>query len=57
LRFPCGSLAPAVREPLQAGAVDITEAFALLAELDLHDVEELDRAWFEAELRAALPVA
>ena len=37
--------------------MDITEAFALLAELDLHDVEDLDRAYFEAELREVLPLA
>jgi len=37
--------------------MDITEAFALLAELELHEVEELDRAYFEAELRELLPSA
>ena len=48
---------PAVREPQQGGGMDIHDAFALLAELELHDVAELDRAYFEAELRAELPSA
>jgi hypothetical protein len=34
--------------------MDTTEAVALL---DLHDVEDLDRAYFEAELREVLPLA
>jgi len=37
--------------------MDINEAFALLAELELHEVEELDRAYFEAELAELLPIA
>jgi hypothetical protein len=37
--------------------MDINEAFALLAELELHEVEELDGAYFEAELQALLPLA
>ena len=37
--------------------MDITEAFAPLAELALHEVEEMDRGWFEAELSALLPPA
>jgi hypothetical protein len=37
--------------------MDIHEAFALLTEFDLRDVEELDRSYFEAELRAELPLA
>jgi len=37
--------------------MDIETAFALLAELELHEVEDLDAAWFEAELRDCLPLA
>ena len=37
--------------------MDIDDAFALLAELELHEVEELDRQYFEAELRELLPLA
>jgi hypothetical protein len=37
--------------------MDVTEAFALLAELELREVEDLDRGYFEAELRELLPVA
>ena len=35
--------------------MDIEDAFALLAELELHEAEELDREYFEAELRELLP--
>jgi hypothetical protein len=35
----------------------LEDAFALLAALELHEVEELDRAYFEAELDALLPLA
>jgi len=35
----------------------IEDAFALLAQLDLHDVEDLDAEYFEAELRASLSLA
>ncbi len=37
--------------------MDIEDAFALLTELELHEVEELDDEWFEAELRELLPLA
>jgi hypothetical protein len=37
--------------------MDIEDAFALLAQLDLHDVEDLDGEYFEAELRELLPLA
>jgi hypothetical protein len=37
--------------------MDIETAYALLAELELHEVEELDHSYFEAELRELLPVA
>ncbi len=37
--------------------MDIETAFALLAELELREVEELDAEWFEAELRDCLPLA
>jgi hypothetical protein len=37
--------------------MDIETAFALLAQLELHEVEELDDAYFEAELRGLLPSA
>jgi len=37
--------------------MDIESAYALLAELELREVEELDRAYFEAELQAVLPLA
>ena len=33
------------------------DAFTLLTELDLQDVEELDPEWYEAELGALLPLA
>jgi hypothetical protein len=35
----------------------IDDAYALLAELELREVEELDRGWFEAELSELLDVA
>lgn len=41
----------------EARGMDINEAFALLAELELRDVEELDAAYFEAELQELLPLA
>ncbi|MCU1619551.1 MAG: hypothetical protein JWR28_517 [Modestobacter sp.] len=37
--------------------MDIEDAFALLAELELREVEDLDGAYFEAELQALLPLA
>ena len=37
--------------------MDIDAAFALLAELDLREVEDLDSGWFEAELTSYLPLA
>ena len=37
--------------------MDIESAHALLAELELHEVDELDAAWFEAELAELLPLA
>jgi hypothetical protein len=46
-----------VRERPEARAMDIEAAFALLAELELHEVEELDQEYFEAELQATLPLA
>jgi hypothetical protein len=46
-----------VRERREARVMDIEAAFALLAELELHEVEELDREYFEAELQATLPLA
>jgi hypothetical protein len=57
LRLPCGRLEPAARKAPEGGAMDLADAFALLAELELHEVEELDRDWFEAELRELLPPA
>ena len=36
--------------------MDIDDAYALLTEFDLHEVEELDRGYFEAELRELLDV-
>jgi hypothetical protein len=36
--------------------MDIDAASALLTELELHEVEELDREWFEAELQELLPL-
>ena len=41
----------------EARRMDINEAFALLAELELRDVEDLDAAYFEAELQELLPPA
>ena len=37
--------------------MDIDTAFALLAELELHEVDDLDAGWFEAELAELLPLA
>jgi hypothetical protein len=37
--------------------MDIDEAFALLAALELREVEDLDGAYFEAELQELLPLA
>ncbi|MBB3676301.1 hypothetical protein FHX36_002036 [Modestobacter versicolor] len=37
--------------------MDIDDAFALLAQLELHEVEELDGEYFEAELRDLLELA
>jgi hypothetical protein len=37
--------------------MDIEEAVALLAAVELREVEDLDQTWFEAELQAALPLA
>jgi hypothetical protein len=37
--------------------MDINEAYALLAELELREVEDLDQAYFEAELQEVLPLA
>ena len=46
-----------MRKRPEAQGMDIQAAFALLAELELHEVEELDREYFEAELQAVLPLA
>ena len=46
-----------MRKRPDARAMDIEAAFALLAELELHEVEELDRDYFEAEQQAVLPLA
>ena len=37
--------------------MDIDTAHALLAELELREVEDLGAAWFEAELAELLPLA
>jgi hypothetical protein len=37
--------------------MDINDAFALLVQLDLHEVDDLDGEYFEAELRELLPLA
>jgi len=37
--------------------MDIDTAYALLSAFDLHEVEELDGAYFEAELHELLDVA
>ena len=37
--------------------MDIERAYALLAELELREVEDLDAAWFDAELAELLPSA
>ena len=57
LRVSCGGLERPARKGPEGEVMDINEAFALLAELELHEVEELDRDWFEAELRELLPPA
>ncbi len=41
----------------EAQGMDINEASTPLAELELRDVEELDAAYFEAELQELLPLA
>ena len=46
-----------MREAAQAQVMDIDTAFALLADLDLREVEELDAGWFAAELESYLPLA
>ena len=57
MRFPCGWLEPAAREPPDARGMTLEDAYALLAELELREVEDLDADWFEAELRDCLPLA
>jgi hypothetical protein len=57
LRVPCGAPEPPARKVPEGGCVDIDDAFALLAELELRDVEDLDRGYFEAELQGLLPLA
>jgi hypothetical protein len=47
---PCGSARNVV-------GMDIESAYALLAELELRDVEDLGAEWFEAELADLLPLA
>jgi hypothetical protein len=37
--------------------MDIETAWDLLAELEIHDAEDLGEAWFEAELAEFLPLA
>ena len=37
--------------------MDIDSAYALLAELELREVEDLGAAWFEADLAELLPLA
>jgi hypothetical protein len=37
--------------------MDIDGAFALLNDLELREVEDLDAEWFEAELQDLLPLA
>ena len=60
-RRSCGSLAD--RWSLPCGAapnvvgMDINAAYALLAELELHDVEELDDQYFDALLTDYLETA
>jgi hypothetical protein len=46
-----------MRKAPDAQVMDIDTAYALLAELELHEVGELDAAYFEAELRELLPSA
>ena len=41
----------------EARRMDIESAYALLAELELRDVEDLGADWFEAELADLLPLA
>ncbi|TWH71787.1 hypothetical protein JD78_00285 [Modestobacter roseus] len=46
-----------MRPASQGRGMDLATARALLAELELHEVEDLDDAWFEAELAELLPTA
>ena len=57
LRRSCGSLEPACRSGPQGQGMDVESAYALLAELELRDVDDLGTAWFEAELAELLPSA
>ncbi|GAB4081772.1 hypothetical protein GCM10028783_27210 [Modestobacter muralis] len=57
MRTSCGSLAPVCRSGPQGRGMDIESAYDLLAELELHEVEDLGADWFEAELAELLPLA
>jgi len=55
LRESCGGLEARSRCAPQGRGMDIESAYALLAELELHEVDDLGAAWFEAELAEVLP--
>jgi hypothetical protein len=58
LRRSCGRLELVTRDPPEGqGMHTDDDAAALPAELVLREVEELDRGWFEAELRELLDLA
>ena len=60
-RWSCGDLAERWELPCGPArsvlGMDIETAYALLAELELHDVEDLGDDYFEAELADLLPLA
>ena len=60
-RWSCGDLAERSSRPCGKArsvlGMDIETAYALLAELELHDVEDLGDDYFEAELADLLPPA
>ena len=60
-QWSCGDLADRWSRPCGPArnvvGMDIESAYALLAELELRDVEDLGTEWFEAELADLLPLA
>jgi len=57
LRVPCGWLQEGARKARHGQGMDIADAVALLAELELHEVDDLGAEYFEAELQELLQLA